>query len=222
MKKVYLLPGFILIVCINQCFSQRKIKLFEESDRNNWYVYLGKTGKDNDPLKVFQFDNGMLRASGEDFGYVITKEKYADFHLAFEFKWGVKKYPPRLDQKRDAGVLYHVDLYSGDKIWPRSLEFQVQEGDCGDFWMTDSTTIKNHNVLTSPKNWFNIKKEKDAEKPTGKWNKVEVIVSNGKITHLINGEVVVSAELGNTKEGQIVLQSEGAEIFYRNVEITRL
>ena len=38
--------------------------------------------------------------------------------------------------------MYHVILYSGDKVWPRSLEYQVQEGDCGDFWMTDSTTIR--------------------------------------------------------------------------------
>ncbi|MEO8405902.1 MAG: DUF1080 domain-containing protein, partial [Chitinophagaceae bacterium] len=137
-------------------------------------------------------------------------------------KWGEKKYPPRDKDKRDAGVLYHINLYSGDKVWPRSLEYQIQEGDCGDFWMTDSTTIVYKDTLTVPKNWLRAIKLKDAEKPTGEWNKVEVIVKDGMITHLLNGEVVNKAGLGNTKEGNILIQCEGAEIFYRNAEIEEL
>jgi hypothetical protein len=97
----------------------------------------------------------------------------------------------------------------------------VQEGDCGDFWMTDSPTIIHNDTLTPlQKNAFNVVKIKNAEKPTGEWNEATIIVKDGNITHLLNGEVVNTARLGNTKEGNIVLQSEGAEIYYRNVRIT--
>ena len=108
---------------------------------------------------------------GQDFAYIATEKKYSKFRLTLEFKWGEKKYPPRENAKRDAGILYHVDLYSGDKIWPRSLEYQIQEGDCGDFWMTDSTTIIHNDTLTThQKNEFNVIKTKNAEKTKGTWN----------------------------------------------------
>jgi hypothetical protein len=200
---------------------KKKDRLFLPDKKNEWHVWLSKTGND-DPKHVFSFEDGMIHASGEDFGYMITEKKYRNFHLSVEFKWGEKKYPPRDKDKRDAGVLYHINLYSGDKVWPRSLEYQIQEGDCGDFWMTDSTTIIYKDTLTVPKNWLRAIKLKDAEKPTGEWNKVEVIVKDGMITHLLNGEVVNKAGLGNTKEGNILIQCEGAEIFYRNAEVEEL
>ncbi len=163
-----------------------------------------------------------MHVSGEDVGYISTKKKYSNFHLTLEFKWGEKRYPPRENEKRDAGILYHVNFYSGDKIWPRSLEYQIQEGDCGDFWMTDSTTIVFNDTLTIAKNWLRGVKIKDTEKPKGEWNKAEVIVKDGTITHLLNGEVVNKGRLGNTTEGYVVLQSEYAEVYYRKVEITVL
>lgn len=213
---------FLPMLAFRDLPAQKKTTLFDPDKKTEWYVYTSKSGRDKDPQKVFQFEGSVIHVSGQDFGYIITEKKYSDFRLVLEFKWGQKKYPPRENAKRDAGILYHADLYSGDKIWPRSLEYQVQEGDCGDFWMTDSTRIIHHDTLTTPGGAFNVVKTKDAEKPTGQWNEAIVIVKNGNITHLLNGEVVNTGRLGNTKEGKIVLQSEGAEIFYRNVKVEEL
>ncbi|MEO6549565.1 MAG: DUF1080 domain-containing protein [Ferruginibacter sp.] len=218
-----LLKGSIIsctmLLCTIGIYAQRKTMLFTPADKDAWHVYTSKSGKGNDPKNVFRIEGNMIHVSGEDFAYIITEKKYSNFKLTVEFKWGDKKYPPRENAKRDAGILYHVDLYSGDKIWPRSLEYQIQEGDCGDFWMTDSTTIIHNDTLTTPKNAFNIVKTIDAEKATGEWNIATVIVKEGNITHLLNGKIVNQAKLGNTREGNIVLQSEGAEIFYRKVQI---
>jgi hypothetical protein len=203
--------------------AQQKKSLFDPAKKMEWYVYTSKSGKNKDPQKVFTFEGNVIHVSGEDFAYIATEKKYQDFRLVLEFKWGDKKYPPRENAKRDAGILYHADFYSGDKIWPRSLEYQIQEGDCGDFWMTDSTTIIHNDTLTTlQKNAFNVVKTKNAERPTGQWNEAIVIVKNGIITHLLNGEVVNTGRLGNTKQGSIVLQSEGSEIYYRNVTIEEL
>ena len=205
--------------CLLTSNAQANKQIFKPGDTGGWHVYLDKQAAGKDPKHVFQFEGDMLHVSGEEFGYISTEKKYGDFDLTLEFKWGQKKYPPREKAKRDAGILYHTDYYSGDKIWPRSLEYQIQEGDCGDFWMTDSTIIMYKGSLTKPGNNVQAVKTKNAEKPTGEWNKVEVIVKDGKITHLLNGEVVNTGELSNTKEGNIVLQSEGAEIYYRNVYV---
>jgi Domain of Unknown Function (DUF1080) len=203
--------------------AQKKTTLFDPGKKKEWYVYTSKSGKNNDPQNVIQFEGNVIHVSGQDFAYIVTEKKYRDFRLTLEFKWGEKKYPPRENAKRDAGILYHVAFYNGDKIWPRSLEYQIQEGDCGDFWMTDSTTIIHNDTLTTlQKNALNVVKTKNAEKPTGQWNEVTVIVKGGSITHLLNGEVVNTGRLGNTKEGNILLQSEGSEIYYRNVKVEEL
>jgi hypothetical protein len=198
---------------------KKKDRLFLPGRKGEWHTWLVQSGLDKDPKNVFHFEKDVLHVSGEEFGYIVTEKKYSDFHLTLEFKWGEKKYPPREKEKRDAGILYHVNFYSGDKIWPRSLEYQIQEGDCGDFWMTDSTTIVQADTLTKPANWFRVIKLADAEKPSGQWNKAEIIVKNGRITHLLNGKTVNTAGLGNTREGHILLQSEGAEIFYKHIRV---
>lgn len=217
-----LLPLFFMIpaLLIGVCLSAQ-IKIFDPA-KKDWYIYTSQSGKNNDTGKVFHFENGVLHVSGAETGYIASNKKYSNFHFTVEFKWGEKKYPPRENEKRDAGILYHVDFYGGDKVWPRSLEYQVQEGDCGDFWMTDSTTIYFHDTLTIPKNWLRGEKFKNAEKPNGEWNKAEVIVQNGNITHILNGQIVNTGKLGNTKEGHLLLQSEFAEVYYRNMMIQEL
>lgn len=214
-------PALVIMAAVPFLFfslPKKKTRLFLPDKKGEWHTWLAKSGK-NDPKNVFQFEDGVLHVSGEDFGYIVTEKKYSNFHFTVEFKWGEKKYPPREKEKRDGGILYHIDFYNGDKVWPRSLEYQVQEGDCGDFWMTDSTTIIYKDTLTLPQKGLRAIKLKDAEKPNGQWNKAEVIVQNGRITHLLNGEVVNKGALGNTRDGYLLLQSEGAELYYRNAEV---
>jgi hypothetical protein len=220
MKKLSAKAVFVLLAAtLPATILHAQKKLFEPGKKNEWYTYTKQSGKNNDPQNVFEFEKDVLHVSGAEVGYIATKKKYSNFHFTVEFKWGEKKYPPRENEKRDGGILYHVDFYSGDKVWPRSLEFQIQEGDCGDFWMTDSTTIIHTDTLTHPMKNLRVIKFKDAEKPKGEWNKAEVILQNGNITHILNGVVVNTARLGNTKEGNILLQSEYAEIYYRNMRV---
>jgi hypothetical protein len=215
--------GFAMVLPIFLLTSpKKKTKLFLPNKKTEWHTFLNGSGKNNDPKNVFVFEGDVLHVSGNGFGYISTEKNYDDFHFTVEFKWGENRYPPRENVKRDAGIMYHAILYSGDKVWPRSLEYQVQEGDCGDFWMTDSTTIRHADSITTAVGSLRIIKSKDAEKPKGEWNKAEVIVKNGKITHLLNGEIVNEGGLGNTKTGLILLQSEGAEVYYRNAVVEEL
>ena len=63
-------------------------------------------------------------------------QEYENYHLRFEFKWGEKRWPPREQALRDSGCCYHAVGPHGASygFWMRSFEFQIQEGDCGDFY----------------------------------------------------------------------------------------
>ena len=168
---------------------------------------------------VFTITNGVLHVSGKNFGYICTKKTFSEFHLRVEFKWGEKKYPPRDADttRRDSGILYYVT--GKDTVWPRSIECQVQEGDVGDFWLIDSTTLTVDGTRPLPTKNQRVIKKKDAERPHGEWNVVEVIARKGKVTHIVNGAVVNEGDDPNVRQGRILIQSEGAEIYYRKIEI---
>lgn len=222
MKKTFIF--FFLITCFYANAQQAHKNwrpLFNGNNLNGWYSFLTSKGKNNDPEKVFNIENGLLHISGKEFGYICTEKEFSNFHLVVEFKWGVKKYPPRDADttRRDNGILYFVPLNARDFVWPKGIECQIQEGDTGDFWMIDSATIVIDGIRTTPKDFSRSIKKKDAEKPTGEWNRVEVISNKGKITHIVNGTIVNECTGASLTKGKIIIQSEGAEIFYRKIEI---
>ena len=188
--------------------------LFNGKDLNGWYRFLKTKGKNNDPEKVFSIENELLHISGKEFGYICTEKEFTNFHLAVEFKWGTKKYPPRDADtvKRDNGICYYMPAYAKDSVWPRSIECQIQEGDVGDMWLIDHTTIVSGGIRSVPDNFTRIVKKVDAEYKTGEWNRVEVIANKGKITYIVNGKIVNEGEDPSIKKGKILIQSEGAEI----------
>lgn len=199
-------------------------QLFNGKNLNGWYSFLSSKGKNNDPEKVFTIDKGLLHISGKEFGYICTEDVFKNFHLTVEFKWGTKKYPPRDADtiKRDNGICFYMPLSVKDTVWPKSIECQVQEGDVGDMWLIDSATVVVDGKKTEPKDFLMVKKKKDNEKPNGEWNLVEVIVNKGKISYLVNGVFVNEAKSPSLNEGKILIQSEGAEIFYRKIDIAVL
>jgi hypothetical protein len=60
---------------------------------------------------------------------------------------------------------------------------------------------------------------RDVEKPAGEWNRLEVIVEPTRITNVLNGIVVNVGTDPSYRRGKIIVQSEGAEIFVRRVEL---
>lgn len=220
MKKNYYFLVLFSIFLFNRAATQEFKPLFNGKDLSGWYSFIKNKGKNNDSNQVFTVNNGLLKITGKDFGYIVTERSFTNFHLVVEFKWGEKKYPPRENVVRDNGICYYV--VSTDKVWPRSVECQVQEGDCGDFWLIDSVTAVVDGVQQGPTKNTRVKKKIDAEKPSGEWNRIEVIASKGKCTHIVNGVVVNEATDISLRSGRILIQSEGAETYYRKIEIKEL
>ena len=221
MKNKY---GFLItlfaVLSINYSNAQEFKPLFNGKDISGWYTFLKTKGKSNDPDSVFSVSNGLLKITGSEFGYIVTDKSFDNFHLVVEFKWGEKKFPPREDKVRDNGICYYV--VTTDKVWPRSVECQIQEGDCGDFWLIDSVTAVVDGKQVGPTKNTRVIKKKDNEKPSGEWNRIEVIADKGKCTHIVNGVIVNEATDASLRSGRILIQSEGAEIYYRKIDIKEL
>lgn len=62
----------------------------------------------------------------------------------------------------------------------------------------------------------------DVEKPVGEWNLLECIVEGDDITIFLNGVLVNHATNVKPKKGKIQIQSEGAELFVRKVDLTSI
>ncbi len=234
--------------------------LFNGQNFGGWYRWLPSTGKDNDPKGVFKIENGALHvldvtapSAGQDqeFGYLSTNNSYANYQLRLQYKWGTKKFAPRLDQPRDAGVLYGAQ--SSDKaisaskgrVWPSSAEFQVKEGETGDLWLLEginlTTTVQDKSAdkvqydpfgesYTSDNTaggYLRLVKAGDHEKLTD-WNDLTLIVSGDEAAQIVNGNVTVRASKLRAPDGspltsgRILLQAEGAEVYYRNIQLRPL
>ncbi|MFL5810279.1 MAG: DUF1080 domain-containing protein [Flavisolibacter sp.] len=198
------------------------ISLFNGKNLDGWNSFLRDIGPNKDPDNNFRIEDGTLHVLGKDLGYVITKKGFSNYHFKVDFKWGEARWPPRDTFKRDAGICYNIPVSSPDSIWPQSIECQIQEGDCGDFWLLGFSTITVDGKTNVPANHVRMIKKRDAENPKGEWNTMEVISYNGRCIHIVNGVVVNVGENASVKNGKILLQSEYAEVYYRNAAIKEL
>lgn len=107
------------------------IKLFEDASFPKLYSWLETTAYE-DPKHIFSVTNGILRISGEVPGYLATKNRYRDYHLVVEYKWGERTYGSKT--VRNSGILLHGVGHDGNRSpWMASIECQIAQGCVGDF-----------------------------------------------------------------------------------------
>jgi hypothetical protein len=59
----------------------------------------------------------------------------------------------------------------------------------------------------------------DVESPYGQWTRLEVIAQGDRITNIVNGKVVNEGFRSSLTEGKSLIQCEGAEIFFRRIDL---
>lgn len=87
-------------------------------------------------------------------------------------------------------------------------------------------------VIEGRVNWFGrdpewkdvtgFRGKQDVEKPLGAWNTLECIAEGERLTYILNGVVVNSAVHVQPASGRIQIQSEGAEIYFRKIDLFSL
>ena len=209
-------------------------------------------GYNKDTAHVFSvvMENGEpeIRISGEIYGCVFTKQDFGNYHLRLKVRWGDKKYEPRLNDYMDSGVLYNSQGEAGVDYWHSWMlgqEFQVGEGTTGDYWPIASshadirvtkrpdTTTYIFNPKGEVRDFGGYCQASGNFETKGKhaWTQLDLISFEGKSLHIVNGHVVMALNNSRYKSGnefkplthgKIQLQSEAAEVYYKDIQIRHI
>jgi hypothetical protein len=136
--------------------------------------------------------------------------------------------------------------------WLESIECQIIEGGTGDFilvkgknqpTLTAEVEQRGNQWYYKPGgearqfppgriNWYGrdpqwkdvkgFRGAAEVEKPAGEWNTLECICAGDSITNILNGKVVNAGTKASHTRGKILFQSEGAEIFFRRIDLKPL
>ncbi|MFT3748519.1 MAG: DUF1080 domain-containing protein [Agriterribacter sp.] len=237
MKKI-ILSGFALGILALNVSAQTKDNeltakekkagwtlLFDGTTTNGWHSY-GKTTLG----EAWSVQNGALHLGpheGEEAGGdATTAEEYGDFELKLDWK---------ISPNGNSGVIF---LVNESPEYKRSYltgpEMQVLDNN----GHPDAKIIKHragdlYDLITSkPEN----------VKPVGEWNSITIKLQKGKLELWQNGAKVVSTTIGDdawnqmvanskfknmpgfakAKQGRIVLQDHGNEVWFKNIKIRKL
>lgn len=156
--------------------------------------------------ETFRADGDTIVCSGSPAGYMYTAESYRDFTLRFDWRYATAK-------GGNSGVLLFIRKPDVLGVWPESVEVQGLAADAGRILPIPRSLRCEFEAFEADR--------AAASRPADEWNAMEIISSGGVTTVAINDvrvSVVTACEL---VEGPIGFQSEGAEIHFRNIRLSR-
>ncbi len=167
--------------------------LFNGKNLDGWKVET--RGKGENPFSVKE---GMIVVKGRPAGYFYTDNSFKNYILRFDWKFS---------KPGNSGLLVHIQ--GKHRVWPKSVEVQGMLRDHGRIFAIGGARGK-----------FSIDREaqKKAIKGPGEWHTTEVISRDGMLTSKING-IQVSTGKGDLTEGPFGFQSEGTELYFKNIRI---
>ena len=185
-----------------------KLALFDGKSLAGWKQVLEDPKAD--PAKTWSVKDSVIHVTGKPAGYIRTEKSFKNYYLVVEWRWPA--------EAGNSGVLLHMQR--DDKVWPYSVEAQLQSGSAGDFWLIGGATAQVDDRRRNPNAANNVKRLSAAEKPLGEWNRYEITCLDGAVILVVNGELMNFARKAVPDEGFICLQSEGVPIEFRKVELT--
>jgi len=188
----------------------KEVKLFNGEDLSGWTFHL--TDPDATADDVWSIADGVLICKGRPAGYIRTEKDYTNYVLKLQWRFDPAKGPG------NSGVL--LRMVGEDKVWPKSIEAQLQHQNAGDFWNIDQFEMTVDPQRTRGRN--TKKMHETNERPLGEWNDYEITVDGGDVTLKVNGLIQNQATGCAEIPGKICLQSEGAEIHFRNITLAPL
>jgi hypothetical protein len=198
--------------------------LFDGKSFDGWHGFNMKGIPD-----CWKIEDGIMKMTtvgGAESQDVITDKTYKSFELKLEF---------RLTKGANSGIIYHVAEDLKYKFpYETGAEYQVIDQDNWPGQLEDWQICGASYAMYPPK--------VRPYKPVGEWNQVHLIVNGNKVTHILNGKVVVEFEkysddwkklrasgkwsdfpdYGKFDEGHISLQNHGTHVDYRSVRIKEL
>ncbi len=214
---------FKIIVVFSLCFSVSAEDEFEPifngKNLDGWKTVRGHSSGEHGVFGVNESEEAIHvyakeeDESRQDVDCLYTETEYSHYELKMEYKWLGKRFTPRADHDRDAGLLFHVH---GDftKIWPYCLEMQLGESDSsktvqryttGDLWVigkeVQAMNARGDDSFYTPgaelvavgegANYDRSLVPCGNEKAHGEWNEVKITVRGAEEAIFeLNGKIV--------------------------------
>ena len=196
--------------------------LFNGTDLSGWHMDVPELDKTPDGTKPFVVRDGMLVSLGTPGGHLLTDDEFSNYRLTVEYRFAAKP--------GNCGVLVLASkLRALYRMFPQSIEVQMQSGDAGDFWcICEDITVPDMEERRGPKERWGTDGNKlrriknltdDSEKPPGEWNTMVVECVGDEVKVWVNGTLVNHGSGATATQGKIALQAEGSEVEFRKVEL---
>jgi hypothetical protein len=180
----------------------------------------------NTEAETWKVKGNELICSGHPIGVIRSGKRYENFLLHIEWK--------HMEAGGNSGTFVWSDAEPGDNRLPNGVEVQMLELEWVKLNTRDGKTpplayvhgeiFGVGGVETVPDNPRG-RRSKSVEnrcKGKGEWNTYDVVCVDGTIKLSVNGKFVNGISKSTKKEGFICLESEGAEIHFRNISIIQL
>ena len=180
----------------------------------------------NTEAGTWKVKGNEIICSGHPIGVIRSEKRYENFLLHIEWK--------HLEPGGNSGTFVWSDAEPGDNLLPNGVEVQMLELDWVNLNTRDGKTppvayvhgeIFGVGGIESVPDNPRGRRSKSVEnrcKGRGEWNTYEVVCIDGTIKLSVNGKFVNGISKATKKVGFICLESEGAEIHFRNIRIIQL
>ena len=163
---------------------------------------------------------GMIFCTGIPTGVMRTEKMYENYILELEYR--------HMKKGGNAGLFVHSDpVTAPGQPFTRSIEVQILDGrntenytSHGDIFAIHGASMKPD--TPHPNGWMRSLPSERRAKPAGQWNHYRVECRDGAIALAVNGKIVTRAHDANPRKGYICLESEGGQVYYRNLRICEL
>ncbi|MGY4386113.1 hypothetical protein ACVWYN_003163 [Pedobacter sp. UYP24] len=221
--KSYLLSLLLITCCIG--VSGQSKRLFNGKNLKGWHVDVPEMDKNPNAVNPFIIRDGMLVSLGTPGGHLITDAIYKNFKIEVQYRFAGKP--------GNCGLLVFAStpraLYD---MFPKSIEVQMEHTNAGDFWcIQEDISVPDMESRRGDKTRWGVNGDKlrkierlvqGVEKPVGDWNKMVVECKGNQIKVWVNDIFVNHGSNCTANSGNIALQSEGSEVEFRKVELTKL
>ncbi len=229
------------------------ISLFNGKDLTGWTPKITGYDAGENYGDTFRVEDGVLKVGYDKypkfdgkFGHLFSKQSYSHYRLRIEYRFVGEQCPGGPGWAlRNSGVMIHSQSIASmrkNQEFPVSIEVQfLGGGDKGERPTGNVCSPGTHIVMDGKLITQHCINSKSKTYRGAEWVTVEVEVhGNGKITHKVNGDTVISYEKpqldvgdsdakklmkeGKTalSEGYLALQAESHPIEFRKVEILPL
>ncbi|MCE2885297.1 MAG: DUF1080 domain-containing protein [Planctomycetaceae bacterium] len=219
-----LATSFASIALLPSTAVAQMVDLFNGKDLSGWVDV--NTSASTWTVAKDETGAPIIKCTGIPTGILRTEKAYENFVL--ELDWKHLSYPG------NAGLFVWSDPYCAKGVpFSRSIEVQIMltpdnvdgqgrtmytgQGDIFSIWGASMKPDRPH-----PGGWERCLPSARTTKGAGEWNHYKVTCNNGVIKLEINGTEVSGASEITPRKGYICLESEGTEIWFKNLRITEL